>query len=280
MAGSPQTSTIQNPDGSTTSVAVSWTAPPPPPTPMRIGNAAGAAPGKPPEFVIYPSTVCTLFNAPGAGLNVNAIKALPAGVHPIVCVKDTYPAVAAQLQAAAGLGIPFDIVHHHEPEADMPAAQYVAEVNAYADAIEAWPHIGLGCKLLGYSENQVGADYRKWITRRETWVGLDNYSQDLTAYPDPAKFIALLQQMSDYAGVLGALTEFMALRVKTDTDGSGRAAWIVKVVTACRRAGFVYALPWVGLGSKSKTYPGGIPFGPFAPSSPEYGATLALITNQ
>jgi hypothetical protein len=184
------------------------------------------------------------------------------------------------LKAAAELGIAFDIVHHHEPEADMPAERYVAEVNAYADAIEAWPHVGLGGKLLGYSQNQSGADYRRWITKREKWVGLDNYSQDLTAYPDPGKFIALLRQMSDYAGVPGALTEFMALRIKSDPTGAGRAAWIAEVIAECRAAGLVFALPWDGVGTRSKTYPNGIPFGPFPLNSPEYGATRALMATQ
>lgn len=286
MAGSPQVATYKNPDGSVSGVSVTytWTPPPPPlppPAPMRIGNSAGAAPGKGPDFTKYPGTsVCTLFNAAGAGLNVAAIKAVPASVYPLVCVKDPWAAVAAAVKTAAGLGIRFGLVPHHEPEDDMQLAAYLANFNAFADGCEQWDNVDVGCKLNGYIESKVGADFHPWITKREQFACVDLYSQDPTAYPDPKKFAALAASVQDYAGVRGGFAEFNALRTTGDTTGAGRAAWISQVVAESRREGFAFAMPWDGLGSKTTKYPGGIPFGPFPLTSPEYGATLALIATQ
>ena len=265
--------TLTNPDGSTITVAYE---PPPPVPPMLIGNAAGK-----PDLTRYPgTTVCTLFNSAGKGLNVAAIQAVPAGVYPIVCVKDPWATVAAQVQTAAGLGIRFGLVPHHEPEDDMQLDAYLANFNAYADGVEAYDNVEIGCKLNGYVESKVGADFHPWITKREQFACVDLYSQDPNAYPDPVKFVALAASIQDYAGVRGGLAEFMALRTIGDTTGAGRAGWISDVTDQSQAAGFGFCMPWDALGSKTTKYPLGIPFGPFPLNSPEYGATRALIATQ
>lgn len=271
--------TVPHPDGSTTVLTVGWN-PPPVQAPMLVGNASGK-----PDLVRYPgAAACTLFNEPGKGLNVAAYRAVPDGVKPIVCVKDVdLDPAAVKAILTPWLDVvdgPCGFVPHHEPKPDEAAALYVQRANVAYDVIDAHPNghlVDKGCKFLAFNQAD---DYEAWLTRRETWVGFDVYSQVLAAYPDPKAFIAPVVAASAYAQVPGALTEFMALRIKTDVTGAGRAGWIADVVAACRAAGFALALPWDAMGSKSKTYPLGIPFGPFSLGSPEYGATRALIATQ
>jgi len=271
--------TISNPDGSTTEVVVNWD-PPPPPVPMLIGNASGK-----PDLTRYPGTAaCTLFNQPGKGLNVAAYQAVPAGVYPIVCVKDVDldPAtVKAVLSPWLDVvDAPCALVPHHEPKPDETAALYVQRANVAYDIIDAHPNgklVDKGCKFGGWNQAD---DFVDWLTGRETWVGWDIYSQSLLAYPDPVKFIAAAVASSAYAKKPAALTEFMALRITSDTTGAARAAWISQVIAAAGEAEFRFAMPWDGIGIKSVKYPNGIPFGPFPLNSPEYGAMLALTTTQ
>ena len=280
MAGSPQPvlsivdgNNIRSTQAGPLTISI---VPPPEPLPMLIGNASG-----PVNLSRYPGTsAATVFFAPGKGFSASALAAVPAGVHVICCVKDVYsaPGVAAGLSQAAATGREFSVVHHHEPEADMTAAQFVAECAPFARACAGWSNVSFGLKLLRFSDVQPGFDFRPWIPEGLDWAGVDAYDQ--TGAIQAEDLAAIAVQVSEFAGVPGALTEFMWLRGANDTTGAIRAGRIADAVAVCRKAGFRFAMPWDGLGSKSKQYPNGIPFGPFPLTSPEYGATLALIATQ
>jgi hypothetical protein len=276
MGVSPQTQTIQNPDGSTTTVAVTWDPAPPPPPPLLIGNASGK-----PDLIRYPGTsVCTVFFQPNKGFNAAAVAAIPADVYVIACVKDTYdmPGVAQGIADTAATGRKFGVVHHHEPEAEMPAAQFLAESAPFAKACAGWDDVDFGIKLLRFSLLKPGADFRQWVPEGIDWAGVDCYDQTGTVEAEDLAEIAV--ELSGFAGVPGALTEYMWLRGTGDTTGAVRAGRIADAAAIAGKAGFRFALPWDALGSKTAKYPLGIPFGPFPLNSPEYGATRALITAQ
>lgn len=260
-----------------------------PPSAMLIGNAAGGVTGA--MRYAGPARACTLFNSPGQGIKLAPIRAVPPGMAPIICVKDPYvaPAPAGKPRTVgndlddllATLATPAALVPHHEPEADGPADVFRANAQAYADAIEAHPNghlLDLGCKLLGYSEEH-GAHPDDWIIPAFSWIGWDNYTQATSGgYPAPATWdmFQLMLSVGAQHGKPVALTEFNALRQTQDPTGAGRAAWMADVVAALLDEWCIAALIWDGLGTPNKTYPSGIPFGPFALTSPEYAVWRAL----
>jgi len=230
-----------------------------------IGNAAGKGPGLPPDFARYPSTVCTLFNSAGHGLNVAAWQAVPDTMSAVVCVKDVDqdPATVKAILTPwlDVLDRPAAFVPHHEPKPDETASVYVGRANVAYDIIDAHPnghYVDKGCKFGGW--NQAN-DWQPWLTGREDWIGWDIYSQSVTAYPDPAAFIAPAVAASQAVGKPFALTEFNVLRLATDLSGAYRARFCSNVVAHVQAAGGVMVQVWDGKGTPNKTYPDGIPFG-------------------
>jgi len=219
--------------------------------PMLIGNAAAV------NLAKYPKQAAgILFNSLGKGVNLSAIKAFPASMLLLLCIKDPITAqMLGDILAARGPH-PFKICEHQEPEGDMPAATYIAQQNMVADEIAALPAVQRALvtqteKLTEYAELHGKGPWTVWWSKRSPRMSVDAYDTNATGpYMTPSELFDPPIAWALAAGVDLDITEWAHRQRPDDVDGSKLAAAITADVAYLRAHGVRVAMYWDGKGSQ------------------------------
>lgn len=219
--------------------------------PMLVGDAAGV------NLARYPrQAVGILFNSPGKGVNLTAIKAFPASMLLLLCIKDPITAqMLADAQAARGAH-PFLICEHQEPEGDLPPATYIAQQDAVAAEIAALPVAGRALvaqteKLTEYAELHGKGPWQTWWSGHSNPMSVDCYDTLASGpYMTPQQLFDPPLSWAAAAGVDLAVTEWAHRQRPDDTDGSKLAAAITADVAYLRAKRVRIAMYWDGKGSQ------------------------------
>jgi hypothetical protein len=194
-----------------------------------------------------------------------ALAAMPAGATAHISTKDT-PTAATANPELAGATAPWFWTIHHEPEGDLPVAQFKAD-QAAADAITAAHPNGHLCTRVevytGYEQiHQNKPGYSVAVMYSGALIiGYDMYRDSTisgnTSYPDPAVFFAPLVAVAktlvakDGKPPRIMVPEFGGTLVPGDT-GARRAAWILACFAYLRSVGCV-AVGWWFTGGEDLT---------------------------
>ncbi len=219
--------------------------------PMLIGNAAAV------NLARYPRQAAgILFNSPGKGVNLAAIKAFPTSMLLLLCVKDPIDAtMLANIMAARGPH-PFEICEHQEPEGDELPATYIAQQNQVADEIAALPVaqrtlVTQTEKLTEYAELHGKGPWTVWWSKRSPRMSVDCYDTNASGpYMTPSELFDAPIAWALAAGVEVDITEWAHRQRPDDIDGSKLAAAIAADVAYLRAHGVRVAMYWDGKGAQ------------------------------
>jgi len=215
----PMAANYTNPDGSSTTVAYTWTAPPPPP-PMLVGSDH-----KPVDLTRYPALAYTrLFGAVGKG--IPSVASLPEQVTPHVSFKDQ-PTAALLGPWLVALDRDVYLTWHHEPEGDLTPDAYRTGWAALNKLAGGMPHVTLAEVFTLYAQTHGKAPWDQLWSGRADAIGFDCYNTVVakTGYPDPAAFFALPVAAATKLGVPLLIPELGTRLALDDTAGYGAAAW-------------------------------------------------------
>lgn len=137
------------------------------------------------------------------------------------------------------------ITDRHEPEGDIPAATYIANITEYINKIKA----GLTAPVLArvkvgpvltrqWTENTAGRTYKTHDPGIGDFLGIDMYQNSWNyPYTDPATFLSKVKAYRYDGKAVGLSTdlrprifpELGAIGHPNDTDGTLRAAWMQNI---------------------------------------------------
>ena len=202
-----------------------------------------------------------VYNGPGKGLTqsawgTGAMSALPAGATAHVSFKDTPNTALLKPWFDA---IPSSVARvyltvHHEPEGDLPIAQYQtdwAALRAFRDAHANKRKVVLVEILTMYAEEHGKGPTTAWWSGHADAVAWDCYrdgTTDPNDYPAPATFFGPLIAVAKQLGVPWLVPEFGSKLIAGDT-GAGRAGWMTACVAYLRATGCV-AVGWWDTGGE------------------------------
>jgi hypothetical protein len=229
---------------------------------------------------------CRVFGPAGKGIptwtspTVAALTA--AGVTPWISFKDwahdttALAAVTTWLDTIPATLSTAILTYHHEPEGDMIPADYRARWVKLAGRVRAHPNASkiklVPIHTLYPARHKVydrfNPDWTTWTgvwqqwaptdsTGRYVgdWMGWDCY-QEITAtgYEDPAAFLRIPIGAAYQSGVPLAVPELGAVKVPTDTTGTGRATWIAACLATLRASGTTAVNWWQSTGTNGLDY--------------------------
>lgn len=127
------------------------------------------------------------------------------------------------------------ITDRHEPEGDLPAATYIANITEYITKIKA----GLTAPVLArvkvgpvltrqWTENTSGRSYATHDPGIGDFLGIDAYTNSWQPRPDPVTFLSRIKayRYNSSDDRLRVLPELGDAGRPEDTDGTARAAWM------------------------------------------------------
>lgn len=216
------------------------------------------------------ATYVRVYDQPGrqftqAPWGTGALAAMPTGATPHISTKDTPDPGATNVELAAATK-PWFWTIHHEPEGDLPVAQFKAD-QAAADALIAAHPNGHLCTraevYTGYEQihnNKPGYSVAAMYSGAKI-LGFDMYRDPsvngTTSYPDPAAFFAPLVNAAKTLVAMDGkpprimVPEFGGTLIAGDT-GAKRAAWILACFAYLRSIGCV-AVGWWFTGGEDLT---------------------------
>jgi len=221
-----------------------------------------------------------VFGSPTHGIppaNGGLIAAMPASVTPHVSYKDVLS--TAQLSTwMTGLTRRAIVTPHHEPEGDLTVDLYRAGFSILDAARAAHPngHLVTSCTILTrYAEVHKSYNWRDWAcaadgTPLADMMSWDCYLDVADKYTDPATFFAPLLAAEKELGTPWGVSELGAVRLASDPNGAGRAAWIADCLAFLDEAGCRFVAWWCGPGSSGKDFH-------LDQDAPELGAWRAAI---
>ncbi|HEY9414359.1 MAG TPA: hypothetical protein VIQ30_06345, partial [Pseudonocardia sp.] len=137
------------------------------------------------------------------------------------------------------------LTEDHEPEqgpdaGDPTLEEYHASQAALVAAFDGHPmrdEIWLGPVYTRYWWQKVAGD-RRWLPRVPVdFIGWDVYSSESDRYRTPDDLLTIPRQIAAETGVPYLVAELGAVRIASDTDGSGQAAWMRAMVDAVKGDG-------------------------------------------
>lgn len=281
MGTTTSTITGQDDRGLPATVTVTTTVPDPPPPPRMLVGVNVQQTDYDATFSAFPGArYCRVFFKPGEGLrpwSVPRLAGLPAAVLPHVSFKDWpsdataigwvhawldgMPDYLTRAPLIPGVGSAA-LTWHHEPEGDgIPVVEYQRRWALLDAAVRAHPNgplvaaVPIQTRYWAAAARKGGGSPFGWWAGSGTGAAFDAYA-DFPAqdYPDPARFVDIAFRLAAGTGRPLWVPELGAVRLASDTDGQGRAAWMTEVVRLLREGGCVAVGWWHQFGSSGYDY--------------------------
>jgi hypothetical protein len=201
--------------------------------------------------------IIRVFGSPGKGIpawSSTQMKACVAnGVLPHVSFKDAPTAALVNpWMDAIPAGVKVWLTWHHEPEGDLPPADYAAAWATLAQLVAAHPKHGqvttVGI-LTYYAETHGKGPWQTWVTGHEQMLGMDMYVTIGSALPTSVAFFAILDQIAAVTGKPVCVPELGA-----QPTTAGYAAWLTSCLAYGRQRGYRAMSVWNTMGTNGVNY--------------------------